>query len=175
MLERIQHLMIKEVQRGERMLVIRTAQESDLERLTELHRQISQFHFEQAPRVFNAPSEKDKAFLHRVLNDEHRWFAVAVEHDKVVGFITAKIDINETVSFMSFEPICRINTVVVDEAHRSKGIGGALLKACREWSEEQGAVETRLEVMAFNPAAKKLYEHHGFRVQSHTMSCFHDK
>ncbi len=166
--------MIQGVQSGERMLEIRTAQERDLERLTELHRQISQFHFEQAPRVFNAPSEKDKAFLNRVLSDENRWFAVAVENDQVVGFITAKVDVNETVSFMSFEPICRINTVVVDEAHRSKSIGGALLKACREWSEGQGAVETRLEVMAFNPSAKKLYERHGFHVQSHTMSCFND-
>ncbi|MEZ9524595.1 GNAT family N-acetyltransferase [Enterovibrio norvegicus] len=153
---------------------IRCAQQSDLARLIELHRQISQFHFEQAPKVFNAPSKEDKVFLHRVLNDESRWFAVAVENDQVVGFITAKSDVNETVSFMSHDPICKIQTVVVDAEHRSKGIGGALLKACREWSEGQGAVETRLEVMAFNPAAKKLYERHGFRVQSHTMSCFHD-
>ncbi|WP_428257746.1 GNAT family N-acetyltransferase [Enterovibrio norvegicus] len=50
-----------------------------------------------------------------------------------------------------------------------------MLKACREWSEGQGAVETRLEVMVFNPAAKNLYQRHGFCVQSHTMSCFHDK
>ncbi len=145
---------------------IRKAQEQDIDAILELNRQIGEIHFEQAPQVFCPPSPEERAFLLAAIAAEGRLFCVAEQEGAVVGFLTARIDINETIPFLSKEPICRIGTVVVDEGHRSQGIGKALIAHCDEWGKVQGAHQIRLEVMAFNERAKALYESLGFTRQS---------
>lgn len=101
---------------------------------------------------------------------EGRLFCVAEQDGRVVGFLTARIDINESVPFLTRAPICRIGSVVVDEQHRSRGIGKALIAHCDEWAKARDAQQIRLEVMAFNERAKALYEALGFKVQSQIMA-----
>ncbi len=149
---------------------IRKAQEQDIDAILELNRQIGEIHFEQAPQVFCPPSPEERAFLLAAIAAEGRLFCVAEQEGAVVGFLTARIDINETIPFLSKEPICRIGTVVVDEGHRSQGIGKALIAHCDEWGKVQGAHQIRLEVMAFNERAKALYEALGFKMLSQTMA-----
>lgn len=149
---------------------IRKAQEQDIDAILELNRQIGETHFEQAPQVFCPPSPEERAFLLAAIATEGRLFCVAEQEGAVVGFLTARIDINETIPFLSKEPICRIGTVVVDEGYRSQGIGKALIAHCDEWGKVQGAHQIRLEVMAFNERAKALYEALGFKMLSLTMA-----
>lgn len=138
---------------------IRKAQEQDIDAILELNRQIGEIHFEQAPQVFCPPSPEERTFLLAAIAAEGRLFCVAEQEGAVVGFLTARIDINETIPFLSKEPICRIGTVVVDEGRRSQGIGKA-----------HGAHQIRLEVMSFNERAKALYEALGFKMLSQTMA-----
>ncbi|MEL6174008.1 GNAT family N-acetyltransferase [Aeromonas dhakensis] len=138
---------------------IRKAREQDIDAILELNRQIGEIHFAQAPQVFCPPSPEERAFLLAAIAAEGRLFCVAEQEGAVAGFLTARIDINETIPFLSKEPICRIGTLVVDEGHRSQGIGKA-----------QGASQLRLEVMAFNERAKALYERLGFKILSQTMA-----
>lgn len=149
---------------------IRKAQEQDIDAILELNRQIGEIHFEQAPQVFCPPSPEERAFLLAAISAEGRLFCVAEQEGAVVGFLTARIDINETIPFLSKQPICRIGTVVVDEGHRSQGIGKALIAHCDEWGKVHGAHQIRLEVMAFNERAKALYEALGFKMLSQTMA-----
>lgn len=149
---------------------IRKAQEQDIDAILELNRQIGEIHFEQAPQVFCPPSPEERAFLLAAIAAEGRLFCVAEQEGAVVGFLTARIDINETIPFLSKEPICRIGTVVVDEERRSQGIGKALIAHCNEWGKGHGAHQIRLEVMAFNERAKALYEALGFKMLSQTMA-----
>ncbi len=149
---------------------IRKAQEQDIDAILELNRQIGEIHFEQAPQVFCPPSPEERAFLLAAIAAEGRLFCVAEQEGAVVGFLTARIDINETIPFLSKEPICRIGTVVVDEGYRSQGIGKALIAHCDEWGKVQDAHQIRLEVMAFNERAKALYEALGFKMLSQTMA-----
>ncbi len=132
---------------------IRTATEQDIDAILALNRQIGQLHFEQVPEVFCPPSPEDRAFLLGAIADEARLFCVAVVAGEVAGFLTARIDLNESVPFLSKLPVCRITTVVVDEGQRSRG-----------------ASQLRLEVMAFNERARALYEQLGFKAQSQTMA-----
>ncbi len=118
---------------------IRKAQEQDIDAILELNRQIGEIHFEQAPQVFCPPSPEERAFLLAAIAAEGRLFCVAEQEGAVVGFLTARIDINETIPFLSKEPICRIGTVVVDEGRRSQGIGKALIAHCDEWGKAHGA------------------------------------
>ncbi|WP_026141845.1 GNAT family N-acetyltransferase [Aeromonas dhakensis] len=149
---------------------IRKAREQDIDAILELNRQIGEIHFAQAPQVFCPPSPEERAFLLAAIAAEGRLFCVAEQEGAVAGFLTARIDINETIPFLSKEPICRIGTLVVDEGHRSRGIGKALIAHCDEWGKAQGASQLRLEVMAFNERAKALYERLGFKMLSQTMA-----
>lgn len=149
---------------------IRKAREQDIDAILELNRQIGEIHFTQAPQVFCPPSPEERAFLLAAIAAEGRLFCVAEQEGAVAGFLTARIDINETIPFLSKEPICRIGTLVVDEGHRSRGIGKALIAHCDEWGKAQGASQLRLEVMAFNERAKALYERLGFKMLSQTMA-----
>ncbi|MGL6521314.1 N-acetyltransferase family protein [Aeromonas dhakensis] len=154
----------------EHSLEIRKAREQDIDAILELNRQIGEIHFAQAPQVFCPPSPEERAFLLAAIAAEGRLFCVAEQDGAVAGFLTARIDINETIPFLSKEPICRIGTLVVDEGHRSRGIGKALIAHCDEWGKAQGASQLRLEVMAFNERAKALYERLGFKILSQTMA-----
>ncbi|MCR6737614.1 GNAT family N-acetyltransferase [Aeromonas dhakensis] len=153
----------------EHSLEIRKAREQDIDAILELNRQIGEIHFAQAPQVFCPPSPEERAFLLAAIAAEGRLFCVAEQDGAVAGFLTARIDINETIPFLSKEPICRIGTLVVDEGQRSQGIGKALIAHCDEWGKAQGASQLRLEVMAFNERAKALYERLGFKMLSQTM------
>ena len=149
---------------------IRNASEADLDSLLELNRQIGEFHYENAPNVFVQPSEEERSFLNKALNDSERLFLVAVSNDNVVGFLTATINKNKIVPFLSKEPICRVGTIVIDQNHRSIGIGQELMKSCNNWAESSGAKEIRLEVMEFNSKAQSFYTKLGFNTQSRVMS-----
>ena len=147
---------------------IRKATELDLDAIVELDRQIGQIHFEQAPEVFCAPSSRQRAFLLDAIQSEGRLFCVALVEGLVVGFLSARIDINETVPFLTTLPVCRITTVVVDERHRSRGIGKELIAHCDGWAKAHDASQLKLEVMSFNARARSLYESLGFKRQSET-------
>jgi ribosomal protein S18 acetylase RimI-like enzyme len=154
------------MQRKEPPLEIRKATEQDLDAIVELDRQIGQIHFEQVPEVFCAPSSRQRGFLLDAIQSEGRLFCVALVEGWVVGFLSARIDINETVPFLTTLPVCRITTLVVDEQHRSRGIGRALIAHCDDWAKAHDASQLKLEVMSFNARARSLYESLGFKRQS---------
>ncbi|MGL5130728.1 MAG: GNAT family N-acetyltransferase [Aeromonas popoffii] len=149
---------------------IRTATGQDIDAILELNRQIGLIHFEHAPEVFCPPSPQERDFLLNAIGSEGRLFCVAVLDAEVVGFLTARIDINEAIPFLTRLPICRIGSVVVDEHHRSRGIGKALIAHCDDWAKARDACQIRLEVMSFNERATSLYETLGFKVQSQIMA-----
>ena len=51
----------------------------------------------------------------------------------------------------------------VDEAHRGKGIGGALPDAAKDWARKRGLTSLCLAVWTGNQAAEALYRRHGFQ------------
>jgi len=148
---------------------IRPATPDDLNALFDLNKQINELHHLYAPQAFVAPSEEDRTFVINMLADEERLFLVAEEGQQVLGFITATITQNETISFLIKDPICRIGTIVVDENQKSKGVGRALMAAVEQWARESGATQVRLEVMEFNHNAQQFYDKLGFVPNSRLM------
>ncbi|SHH23825.1 GNAT family N-acetyltransferase [Ferrimonas marina] len=149
---------------------IRKASKADIDALFALNTQINDLHHERAPNVFAESSDAGRDFLLNALDDTERLFLVATLSDKVVGFLTANVSQNDTIPFFVTVPICRVGTIVIDQAHQSSGIGQALMQACREWAESAGAAEMRLEVMEFNAKAQAFYTKLGFTTQSRTLS-----
>lgn len=149
---------------------IRKATELDIDAIVTLNRQIGEIHHQHYPEVFCPPSPEEREFLLGAIGAEGRLFCVAEQDGRVVGLLTARIDINDSVPFLTRAPICRIGSVVVDEQHRSKGIGKALIAHCDHWAKTRDAHQIRLEVMAFNTRAQALYASLGFKVQSQIMA-----
>ncbi|PJG59636.1 GNAT family N-acetyltransferase [Aeromonas cavernicola] len=149
---------------------IRQATAQDIDAILALNQQIGQLHYAQYPDVFCPPSPEERAFMLQVIGSEDRLFCVAQLGNRVVGFLTARIDINRTVPFLSKQPICWVSSVVVDEHHRSQGIGRALIAHSERWAHERDAKQVRLEVMILNERAALLYESLGFTRLSQTLT-----
>ena len=60
--------------------------------------------------------------------------------------------------------------LVVDDAHRRRGIGAALLRAAESHAREAGASELRIGVLSGNVAARQLYKQEGFAPYLETLS-----
>jgi len=151
-------------------VTIRKATMDDIDALVELNRQIGELHFRHAPNVFAKPSAEEKQFLADVLADDERLFIVVLVDSLVSGFLTAMIARNEAVPFLNKAPVCRVNTIVVDQQHQALGLGKNLMQQCQTWAIESGAEEMRLEVMEFNHSAQQFYDNLGFHTQSRIMS-----
>lgn len=149
---------------------IRPATLDDLDALVHLNQQIGVYHHDHDPTTFLPPSNEDREFLRSALISDNRHFLVAELDGQVAGFLTASILKNESVPFLSKQPICKVGTVVVHEEYRSQGIGRALMSACEAWARTRGAAELQLEVMEFNADAQRLYAELGFDTKSRIMA-----
>jgi [ribosomal protein S18]-alanine N-acetyltransferase len=78
---------------------------------------------------------------------------VAEDEDGIAGFLVARALVHET----------EILNLAVRLAARRRGIGSKLLAEAVNWSRSLRAERTLLEVRTSNLAARKFYEHHGFR------------
>ena len=150
-------------------LGVRRAERSDIDALLRLSHQLGLTHFDNAPEAFVQPSDAEKDFLLSALDETARVFLVAEIDGDIVGFVTAKITRNESIPFLISSPICRVGTIVVDEASKGSGIGRMLMSHCDDWAKAQGAEQIRLEVMSFNEDAERFYKELGYKDQSKTL------
>ena len=61
------------------------------------------------------------------------------------------------------ERVGELETLAVAEAARGRGIGSALVEACRELLREEGITNWAVAVVEANADATRLYEREGFR------------
>lgn len=83
---------------------IRQATPDDLDEIFQLNFQINSLHFANAPEAFVAPSEADREFLAQALENKERLFLIAEREQQILGFLTAMITQNDTVSFSDQRP-----------------------------------------------------------------------
>ncbi len=136
----------------------RRAERSDRVSLLRLNHQLGLTHFNNAPEAFVQSSDAEKDFLLTALDETDRVFLVAEVAGDIVGFVTAKITRNESIPFLISSPICRVGSIVVDEASKGSGIGRMLMSHCDDWAKAQGAEKIRLDVMSFNEDAERFYK-----------------
>ncbi|WP_110932567.1 GNAT family N-acetyltransferase [Paenibacillus bouchesdurhonensis] len=68
-------------------------------------------------------------------------------------------------------PVTLITAMVVDEKHRSTGVGRQLVEAAEAWAQEQGSNQLVLSAGGErNMLAKSFYEHMGFICRGYRLS-----
>ena len=79
-------------------------------------------------------------------------FLVVLHGDAAVG----RLYLHESASEL------RIVDILLDETVRGRGLGSALLLRLQQEVRERGLASLALQVLITNPAARRLYERHGF-------------
>ena len=131
------------------MASLRKARLDDVEQLVMLLRLL--FTLEQD---FSFDAGKQRQGLVMLLHSDRGCILVAETAGKVIGMCTGQL----VISTAEGGPAVWVEDMVVDPAHRGRGIGRSLLQAMMAWAGEQGA--TRLQLLAdkHNPQALAFYE-----------------
>jgi len=95
--------------------------------------------------------------LHRVVDDANAELWTVIEDGKIIGMATlvTLVRVRGTTA--------RVEDVVVDEAHRGKGLGKMLIQKLIERAKERGAYSLHLTSRPDRVAANGLYQKLGFQ------------
>ena len=87
---------------------------------------------------------------------------VAVDKGKVIGFVSSHLIplVHEN------GYLCRVTAFVVDESHRNKGVGNALLRKAELESVKKGAVRAEITSGDHRPKTHRFYQNRGYQEQS---------
>jgi ribosomal protein S18 acetylase RimI-like enzyme len=141
------------VERGEGWSAVRPALWEDLD---ELLRLLSQLHEDEPPLVRSAERE---AVFARMLATPGRTVLVSEGAGSLTGTLDIRVFENLT---HDARPWAEIEKVVVDRAHRRRGVGAALLDAAHALAREAGCFKVQLLSRAERTEAHALYERAGF-------------
>jgi ribosomal protein S18 acetylase RimI-like enzyme len=145
--------------------VIRPALTSDLSRLGKLGALLVQTHHDLDPLRFLAMNQRTPAdyasFLSTKLDDADAAILVAEAHAEVIGYAYAAV---QGYDYMSLRgPAGVLHDLIVDPAHRGRGVGGLLLSAVLRYLKARGAPRVILSTAEGNQAALRLFARMGFR------------
>jgi ribosomal protein S18 acetylase RimI-like enzyme len=139
---------------------IREATNDDLDSLLRLQLQLREHHRNlepDAPR-YQVEADEWRRLLAVTLERDTEAILVAVVDDSILGFVK-----------LVFAPkpwgtSCEMDTLVVDEPHRSSGVGETLVLAAEAMAKERGAGGMRANVLATNDRGRGFYERAGYRL-----------
>jgi|SRR6185369_4201621 len=144
---------------------IREAANSDLPSLGRLGALLVQEHHDFDPRRFLAAKNRTPqdyaSFLGARLNDRNAVVLVAETKGETIGYAYGEI---EGYDYMSLRgPAGVLNDLIVDPAHRGRGVGRLLLDEIISRLKSRGVPRIVLSTAAKNKAAQRLFERSGFR------------
>ena len=144
---------------------IRRATQADLPRIGTLGALLVHTHHEFDPKRFLAPTPETPQgyswWLGKQLAEERVVVLVAELDGRVVGYTYAGI---EDTDYMALRgPAGAFYDIVVDPAHRGRGIGRALVDATLAALKARGAPRVVLSTAEQNAAAQRLFAGAGFR------------
>jgi ribosomal protein S18 acetylase RimI-like enzyme len=144
---------------------IREAANSDLPTLGRLGSLLVQEHHDFDPRRFLAAKNRTPqdyaSFLGARLNDRNAVVLVAETKGETIGYAYGEI---EGYDYMSLRgPAGVLNDLIVDPAHRGRGVGRLLLDEIISRLKSRGVPRIVLSTAAKNKAAQRLFERSGFR------------
>jgi len=142
------------------MIIVRTALGKDIPRILELYRQLS-FH----PEDYRVPplEEVRKVFREMSKYPGYR-LLVAEDNGQVVG--TTVLAVLPGFAHGT-SPFCVVEYVVVDESHRSRGIGKLMMDSVKSIAKEAGCYKIMLTSDIRRERAHKFYKSVGFEPSAH--------
>lgn len=147
-------------------IVIRRAEEKDLQKVDELLFQVNKVHSDARPDLFKSGTKKyTDAELKEIFQNDKTPVFVACINGEVVSyaFCIFKQFVND--NNLTDIKTLYIDDLCVDENVRGRHIGTALYEYVLSYAKQNGFYNVTLNVWADNPGAVKFYEKIGLRVQ----------
>lgn len=92
------------------------------------------------------------------LNDPYSYYIVAIENNKIVGVLTAELQVKLHRENMQ----CFVEDLVVDKEYRNRGIGKSLLQNAIDYAKSNNCDVVELTTYLNNEKAIKFYEANDF-------------
>ncbi len=105
----------------------------------------------------------------RLLDSGACYFIAREDGGSLVGYAMLAIENGADDTFETERGIAELVTLVVTEAHRSTGVGRALLRAAEGLAREGGLGTMKIAVMTGNQRAQDFYEDQGYSVAEHVL------
>ncbi|MFG1347894.1 GNAT family N-acetyltransferase [Xanthobacter autotrophicus DSM 431] len=146
-------------------VVIRDYRDSDLQQVLEVVRELQAYEGELYDRMM--PIEDIGGWyvetLLRRCREERGSLLVSIRDGKLIGYATIFTKVEQTgeideVPFVYSE----VSHIAVKSSARGTGAGRLLLDECEHRSRSSGAKWLRINVLASNGSARRIYEHLGF-------------
>ena len=144
--------------------VIRSADAGDVQRIQELYTQLDRHHAEFLPAIFRPLKEKARPddLIQEWIDKDDADYLVATIDGQIVGFINLQSSAHPKYPMFRRHAFAAIENIVVDNAHRNKGFGTALLAAAVTWAKVRGLNYMQTTAWYANEDARKFYSSHGF-------------
>ena len=111
---------------------------------------------------YAASVEETAARIRRSARSSRAFLAIATADKTVVGVISAAV----SPYFPDGTDLCRVTALVVDQAHRSGGIGEALLERALDFARQSGCAAVEVTTANARDRAHRFYEKMGFEQTS---------
>ena len=154
------------------MITYRKAEQKDKKGFSELEREFYKAYEEMGIEAYLQPThyadikEEDLVRLfEESLNDKY-FFYVAEEDERIVGYIFAEVQPVESKELYKVQEVGFIDSLVVLEAYRNKGIGTELLNRAIDWFKSNGITICKIGVMKENSKVLQMYEKIGFQAEN---------
>jgi ribosomal protein S18 acetylase RimI-like enzyme len=146
-------------------MIVRSARPADLPAIGRLGALLVRTHHDFDPERFIAATARTEhgyaSFLGSQLAEPNVVILVADDEGQIVGYTYAGV---EETDYMSLRgPAGVLYDIVVDPAHRGRGVGRTLLDATVAALESRGAPRVVLSTAERNEAAQRLFARAGFR------------
>lgn len=152
------------------MVTVRSATLEDLPTILPMVAKTCAFHQRIAPAKYPFLPEPEKRYVRWMssqISAPRSVFLVAELAGKVVGFVIA--DVEGEIPIYQVKEFGFVHDVWVEEEARRHGVGKALMLEMVRRFREMGVVQVRLDVVAGNEPAEKLFAECGFAVATKQM------
>ena len=152
-------------------ITLRVAEPGDFESYSRLFNQVNDLHVDAFPDTFRHVEGAPRALedYQALLADPSQQVLLAQLGVQVVGYVHTILRERPPIPIMVPARFAVVDTLVVDDACRRKGIGRALMAAAEDWAQVNGAFYVELNVWKFNQSAVMLYEGLGYCAISQRM------
>ena len=151
-------------------MIIRKAENRDINALLRLLLQVGMVHHHIRPELFQPEKTKyDAAALEALLQDESKIVFVAENGGEVLGYCFCNHICHSGKDIPTARKEIYIDDLCVDENMRGQGIATALFEHVRAWAKENGCNYITLNVWCGNESAMAFYEKMGMTARSITM------
>jgi GNAT superfamily N-acetyltransferase len=155
--------------------IIRTAQEADFDDVTTLYEEFHAFHVRGVPAWLRLPESSDepakcegeraqiRAQLGMIVRDPSAALLLAEASGQIVGLAEVYLRRDEPHPLTLHYTYGYLQSLMVTERWRGRGVGGQLTTAAEAWARERGATQLRLSTWEFAGGPVPFYETLGYQ------------